>query len=110
MPAPTFSRLTPFERFLQLFTSVRPGEGRTVFLMLAQVFLLLHGYYLIKLVRETLILVEGSAEVRSYANGASPPRSSFSCRSTSCCSTISSVAATSPPCCAGSAGSLPPTC
>ena len=70
MPAPTFSRLTLFERLLQLFTSVRPGEGRTVFLMLAQVFLLLHGYYLIKLVRETLILVEGSAEVRSYANGA----------------------------------------
>jgi len=70
MPAPTFSRLTPFERFLQLFTSLRPGEGRTVFLMLAQVFLLLHGYYLIRLVRETLILVEGSAEVRSYANGA----------------------------------------
>ena len=70
MPAPTFSRLTLFERFLQLFTSLRPGEGRTVFLMLAQVFLLLHGYYLIKLVRETLILVEGSAEVRSYANGA----------------------------------------
>lgn len=70
MPAPTFSRLTPFERVLQLFTSVRPGEGRTVFLMLSQVFLLLHGYYLIRLVRETLILVEGSPEVRSYANGA----------------------------------------
>jgi hypothetical protein len=38
--------------------------------MLAQVFLLMHGYYLIRLVRETLILVEGSPEVRSYANGA----------------------------------------
>jgi ATP:ADP antiporter, AAA family len=62
-------RLTPFERALSLFTSVRPGEGRTVFLMLAQVFLLLHGYYLIRLVRETLILVEGSAEIRAYANG-----------------------------------------
>ena len=70
MPAPTFSRLTPFERMLQLFTSLRPGEGRIVFLMLAQVFLLLHGYYLIRLVRETLILVEGSPEIRAYANGA----------------------------------------
>jgi ATP:ADP antiporter, AAA family len=70
MPAPTFSRLTMFERLLSLFTSVRPGEGRSVFIMLTQVFLLMHGYYLIRLVRETLILVEGSPEVRSYSNGA----------------------------------------
>jgi AAA family ATP:ADP antiporter len=70
MAAPTFSRLTMFERLLSLFTSVRPGEGRSVLIMLTQVFLLMHGYYLIRLVRETLILVEGSPEVRSYANGA----------------------------------------
>jgi ATP:ADP antiporter, AAA family len=66
----TPTRLTLLERGLSLFTSVRPGEGRTVMLMLAQVFLLMHGYYLIRLVRETLILVEGSPEIRSYANGA----------------------------------------
>jgi AAA family ATP:ADP antiporter len=70
MAGNTFSRLTVFERLLSLFTSVRPGEGRSIAVMLAQIFLLLHSYYLIRLVRETLILVEGSPEVRSYANGA----------------------------------------
>jgi ATP:ADP antiporter, AAA family len=70
MAGATFSRLTAFERCLSLCTSVRPGEGRSVMFMLMQIFLLLHGYYLIRLVRETLILVEGSPEVRSYANGA----------------------------------------
>ena len=70
MPSNTFSRLTIFERLLSLFTAVRPGEGRSIAIMLTQIFLLLHGYYLIRLVRETLILVEGSPEIRSYANGA----------------------------------------
>jgi ATP:ADP antiporter, AAA family len=70
MAAPVFSRLTIFERFLTLFTSVRPGEGRSIFVMLSQIFLLLFGYYLIRLVRETLILVEGSPEVRAYSTGA----------------------------------------
>jgi ATP:ADP antiporter, AAA family len=70
LAGPTFSRLTWFERLLTLFTSVRPGEGRSIFVMLAQIFLLLHGYYLIRLVRETLILVEGSPEIRAYSTGA----------------------------------------
>jgi len=70
MPAPTFSRMTAFERFLQLFTSVRPGEGRSIFVLLLQIFLLLQSYYLIRVVRETLILVEGTPEIRAYATGA----------------------------------------
>jgi ATP:ADP antiporter, AAA family len=69
MPAPTFNRMTAFERLLTLFTSVRPGEGRSILLMLLQIFLLLFGYYLIRLVRETLILVEGSPEIRAYSTG-----------------------------------------
>ncbi len=36
-----FSRLTLFERLLALVTSVRPGEGRSVFYLLVQVYLLL---------------------------------------------------------------------
>lgn len=67
---PVISRLTIFERVLTLFTAVRPGEGRSVFLMLLQIFLLLFGYYVIRLVRETLILVEGSPEIRAYSTGA----------------------------------------
>lgn len=70
MAGPAFSRLTIFERFLTLFTAVRPGEGRSIFLMVAQIFLLIHGYYLIRVVRETLILVEGTPEIRAYATGA----------------------------------------
>jgi ATP:ADP antiporter, AAA family len=69
-PAPVISRLTLFERVLTIFTAVRPGEGRSVFVMLLQIFLLLFGYYLIRLVRETLILVEGSPEIRAYSTGA----------------------------------------
>jgi ATP:ADP antiporter, AAA family len=67
---PAFSRLSVFERVLTLFTSVRPGEGRSIFVMLAQIYLLLFGYYLIRTVRETIILVEGTPEVRAYATGA----------------------------------------
>ena len=66
----TFSRLTPFERFLSIITSVRPGEGRSIFLMLAQIFLLMFSYYLLRPLREALILEEGSPEIRAYATGA----------------------------------------
>ena len=64
------SELSLFERFLHLFTTVRPGEGRSALLMLLQGFLLLLAYYLIRPVREALILVEGTPEVRAYAVGA----------------------------------------
>jgi ATP:ADP antiporter, AAA family len=70
MGGPAFNRLTAFERVLSLFTSVRPGEGRSILLMVLQIYLLLLSYYPIRVVRETLILVEGSPEVRSYATGA----------------------------------------
>lgn len=44
--------LTPAERFLRLFTDLRPGEGRIAILMFANVFLILCGYYLLKPLRE----------------------------------------------------------
>lgn len=47
MPAPT-----PLDRFLRLFTDVRPGEGRTGVVMFANVFLILCAYYFIKPLRE----------------------------------------------------------
>src|SRR5512147_1066009 len=58
---------TLLDRALSLFTDVRAGEGTTVVLMLANVFLLLVCYSVIKTVREPLILLGGGAEVRSYA-------------------------------------------
>ncbi len=64
------SKLSPLERVLHLLASVRPGEGRCIALMVAQVFLLLLAYYLIRPLREALILAEGTSVVRSYAVGA----------------------------------------
>ena len=62
-------RLTLTERFLSLFTRVQPGEGRCVGILTLQAFTLMLAYYLIRPVREALILTEGTAELRSYAVG-----------------------------------------
>jgi ATP:ADP antiporter, AAA family len=61
-------RLGPVERFLNLFSEVHAGEGPAVLLMLVSLFLLLVGYYVLKTVREPLILAEGGAELASYAS------------------------------------------
>ena len=67
------------DRLLGLFSEVFPGEGRRAFLMLLNVFLILVAYYIIKTVREPLILaaevpaflqalgIQGTAEVKTYA-------------------------------------------
>jgi AAA family ATP:ADP antiporter len=57
---------TRFERWLGAFTAVRPGEGPTALLLAANVFLILMAYYVLKPVREALILGETSAELKSY--------------------------------------------
>jgi AAA family ATP:ADP antiporter len=58
---------TAVERLLLLFSDVRAGEGFTALLLMANLFLLLTGYLIIKTVREALILSEGGAVVKSYA-------------------------------------------
>jgi ATP:ADP antiporter, AAA family len=56
------------DRVLALFSSVRPGEGLGALLLAANVFLLLGSYYILKTVREPLILGQpGGAEVKSYS-------------------------------------------
>ena len=47
----------PLERFLQLFTEVRGGEGAPLLLLTLNVFLILAAYYVMKPVRQALILV-----------------------------------------------------
>jgi AAA family ATP:ADP antiporter len=54
------------EKFLGLFTEVRTGEGITVLLLTLNIFLILTAYYIIKPVREALILASEGAEVKSY--------------------------------------------
>src|ERR1051326_3406807 len=55
------------ERLLSHVAPVKPGEGTAVVLLFFHIFTLLFAYYLIKPVREALILTEANAEVRSYA-------------------------------------------
>lgn len=70
----------PIDRLLGLFSDVRAGEGGRALLMLANIFLILVCYYIIKTVREPLILnsevpgimksfgIRGPAEIKSYAS------------------------------------------
>src|SRR5438876_6661411 len=63
------------ERALAPFADVRSGEGGGVLLLALNAFLLLTAYYLIKPVREALILTGGGAEVkRLFAQQHRPPR------------------------------------
>ena len=58
------------DRSLRLFADVRSGEGARVVLLAVNVFLILTAYYVLKPVREALILGEGSAELKSYMSAA----------------------------------------
>src|SRR6185436_6662186 len=58
------------ERALSVFADVRAGEGVGVLLLTVTVFLLLSSYYLLKTVREALILSEGGATVKTYSSAA----------------------------------------
>ena len=79
MTITTEARPGLLDRMLGLFSEVRPGEGPRAFTMLLNIFLILVCYYIIKTVREPLILtaavpewlqrigVTGPAEVKTYA-------------------------------------------
>jgi len=54
------------ERFLGLFTVVLPGEAPKALLLALDIYLLLLAYYLIKPVRNALLLAGNAAEVQSY--------------------------------------------
>ncbi|MDG2303189.1 MAG: hypothetical protein P8R42_00820 [Candidatus Binatia bacterium] len=61
------------ERFLRIFTEIRPGEGRTALLLFLNVFLILCAYYFVKPLRDGWIAVsaiEGLSkmEVKAYSS------------------------------------------
>lgn len=60
----------PIDLFLSLFADVRPGEGLTSLILMANVLLLLVAYYVLKTVREPLILASGGAQLKAYATAA----------------------------------------
>jgi ATP:ADP antiporter, AAA family len=56
----------PLDRFLRIFTDVHDGEGGQVLLLAFNIFLILTAYYVMKPVREALILAQpGGAEIKS---------------------------------------------
>src|SRR3954468_16350108 len=55
-------------RGLRSFLPVRRGELAKVVLLALNVFVLLTTYYVLKVVREPLILLDGGAEVKAYAS------------------------------------------
>jgi ATP:ADP antiporter, AAA family len=63
-------RKSPLDRILSVVTDVRAGEGLGAVLLTADLTVLLGGYYLLKTVRESLILAEGGAEVKAYSSAA----------------------------------------
>ena len=66
-PTPPPVEAGALDRLLRLFTNVQAGESGTVLLMFVNVFLLLVSYYILRTIREPLILQSG-AEVKSYAS------------------------------------------
>ncbi len=58
-------------RFLRLFADIRPGEAPKALLLALNVFLLLLAYYILKPLREALLLVDkDSAVIKSCLSGA----------------------------------------
>jgi AAA family ATP:ADP antiporter len=58
------------ERLLSVVRDVCPGEGPGALILTINLFTLVGAYYLLKTVRESLILAERGAEVKAYSSGA----------------------------------------
>jgi AAA family ATP:ADP antiporter len=63
-------RKNPLAAVLSIFAPVRQQESLTAFLLMLDLFILLTAYYIIKPVREALILGGPGAEVKAYAGAA----------------------------------------
>ncbi len=62
------ARRTLLERVLSPIAEVRHGEVADVLLLALNLFLVLAAYYMLKTVRESLILSEGGASVKAYSS------------------------------------------
>jgi ATP:ADP antiporter, AAA family len=61
---------TTVDRVLSVFAPIKAGEGHTALLLTANLFILMTAYYIIKPVRESLILGRAGPEMKSYAGAA----------------------------------------
>jgi AAA family ATP:ADP antiporter len=59
---------SPLDKLLRLAADVRAGEGTTAILLSLNLFLILMAYYVLKPVREALILGESSAATKTYVS------------------------------------------
>ena len=66
---PAVERSGWLDRILRVLSDVRAGEALTAVLFASSLFVGLFAYYVLKTLREPLILATGGAEVRSYATG-----------------------------------------
>ena len=64
------TRMTQLDRFLGRFTRLRPAEGRSVVAFFTYALLMMLSYYILKTIREPLLLTGTSAEIKSYAYAA----------------------------------------
>lgn len=69
-PSPIRPRKSLIERGLSVVTDVRPGEGVTVLLLTANLFTFFALYYILRPVRQSLILSESGAVAASYSAAA----------------------------------------
>ena len=68
MTDPTTTAIaSPLERLFGRFTEVRAGEGRSIALFFSYALLMMVSYYILKTLREPLLLASGSAELKAYA-------------------------------------------
>ena len=65
---PQAAQFTPLDRFFGLFTRLRPGEGRGVFLFFWLGFVFMFGQWVLKPIRDVFILTEADAELAAYGN------------------------------------------
>jgi AAA family ATP:ADP antiporter len=56
----------PLDRFLRLFTDVRPGESATALLLSVNIFVIFVAYYVLKTLRKALILTQEGPEFEAY--------------------------------------------
>ncbi|NNJ65623.1 MAG: translocase [Xanthomonadales bacterium] len=61
------TRYTRLDRLFNRFSRLRPGEGRSVLAFFTYALLMMVSYYILKTIREPLLLTNSSAEMKSYA-------------------------------------------
>lgn len=71
MRAPSRPHPGILDKILSPFTVLEPGEGKNALLLTLAIFLVLTAYYILKVIREPLILsASGGAELKSYTSAA----------------------------------------